>query len=129
MPPFPPSQLQVLYPYYKPETRVRRKGPPLLLLLHWQRLGPTAAGPALMPGKRHGGGRAGGQSGAVPTIGSSTSRVLCLQGCACAVQGLDLEGLLDCLSKAPAGSVVMLHACAHNPTGACSTVLYCTAAG
>ncbi|PSC69059.1 aspartate aminotransferase isoform B [Micractinium conductrix] len=32
-------------------------------------------------------------------------------------RGLDLEGLLDCLSKAPAGSVVMLHACAHNPTG------------
>ncbi|MDA9097775.1 aspartate aminotransferase [bacterium] len=31
--------------------------------------------------------------------------------------GLDLEGMLSDLSKAPEGSVVILHGCAHNPTG------------
>ncbi|KAK9455688.1 pyridoxal phosphate-dependent transferase [Dipodascopsis uninucleata] len=31
--------------------------------------------------------------------------------------GLDLNGMLDTLSKAPSGAVVLLHACAHNPTG------------
>ena len=32
-------------------------------------------------------------------------------------RGLDLEGMLADLAAAPAGSVVVLHACAHNPTG------------
>ncbi|OMJ70441.1 hypothetical protein SteCoe_31580 [Stentor coeruleus] len=32
-------------------------------------------------------------------------------------RGLDLEGMLADLAEAPAGSVVILHACAHNPTG------------
>ena len=32
-------------------------------------------------------------------------------------KGLDLNGMLDALNKAPEGSVVLLHACAHNPTG------------
>lgn len=31
--------------------------------------------------------------------------------------GLDLEGMLQDLKAAPKGSVVLLHACAHNPTG------------
>ncbi len=31
--------------------------------------------------------------------------------------GLDLEGMLTDLKAAPAGSVVLIHACAHNPTG------------
>jgi len=30
---------------------------------------------------------------------------------------LDLQGMLEDLRKAPKGSVVLLHACAHNPTG------------
>ncbi|TDG42873.1 hypothetical protein AWZ03_010693 [Drosophila navojoa] len=30
---------------------------------------------------------------------------------------LDLEGMLADLDKAPAGAVIILHACAHNPTG------------
>ncbi|CAL8329858.1 unnamed protein product [Merluccius merluccius] len=34
-----------------------------------------------------------------------------------AKKGLDLSGLLDDLEKAPEGSVFVLHACAHNPTG------------
>ncbi|CAL8331790.1 unnamed protein product [Lota lota] len=34
-----------------------------------------------------------------------------------AKKGLDLNGLLDDLEKAPEGSVFVLHACAHNPTG------------
>lgn len=33
-------------------------------------------------------------------------------------RGLDQEGLLEDLSKGKAGDVVLLHACAHNPTGA-----------
>lgn len=32
-------------------------------------------------------------------------------------RSLDFDGCLASLSKAPAGSVVLLHACAHNPTG------------
>ncbi|CAO3696171.1 unnamed protein product [Umbelopsis ramanniana] len=32
-------------------------------------------------------------------------------------RGLDLEGMLGALEKAPEESIVLLHACAHNPTG------------
>ncbi|KAI9794991.1 MAG: Aspartate aminotransferase, cytoplasmic [Peltula sp. TS41687] len=32
-------------------------------------------------------------------------------------KGLDFSGMLDALQKAPEGSIVLLHACAHNPTG------------
>lgn len=32
--------------------------------------------------------------------------------------GIDIEGMLADLSQAPKGSIVILHACAHNPTGA-----------
>lgn len=32
-------------------------------------------------------------------------------------RGFDCEGMLQALSTAPAGSVVLLHPCAHNPTG------------
>lgn len=32
-------------------------------------------------------------------------------------RGLDLDGMLNDLARAPEGSVVLLHACAHNPTG------------
>ncbi|RAL37192.1 hypothetical protein DM860_004114 [Cuscuta australis] len=32
-------------------------------------------------------------------------------------RGLDFKGLLDDLSDAPEGAIVLLHACAHNPTG------------
>ncbi|KKK23063.1 hypothetical protein AOCH_005447, partial [Aspergillus ochraceoroseus] len=32
-------------------------------------------------------------------------------------KGLDFDGMLDALRSAPAGSVIILHACAHNPTG------------
>ena len=31
--------------------------------------------------------------------------------------GLDFEGLVEDLQSAPEGSIVLLHACAHNPTG------------
>lgn len=31
--------------------------------------------------------------------------------------GLDLKGLLDDLNNAESGSIILLHACAHNPTG------------
>ncbi|OAY53769.1 aspartate aminotransferase, cytoplasmic isoform X2 [Manihot esculenta] len=34
-----------------------------------------------------------------------------------ATRGLDFHGLLEDLGAAPAGSIVLLHACAHNPTG------------
>ncbi|KAL9313426.1 hypothetical protein ACSQ67_018878 [Phaseolus vulgaris] len=34
-----------------------------------------------------------------------------------ATLGLDFEGLLEDLGSAPSGSIVLLHACAHNPTG------------
>ncbi|PWY64270.1 aspartate transaminase [Aspergillus heteromorphus CBS 117.55] len=32
-------------------------------------------------------------------------------------KGLDFTGMLNALSSAPAGSLILLHACAHNPTG------------
>lgn len=32
-------------------------------------------------------------------------------------RGIDLDGMLEDLQAAPAGAVVILHACAHNPTG------------
>jgi len=32
-------------------------------------------------------------------------------------RGLDIEGMIADLNAAPAGSLVLLHACAHNPTG------------
>lgn len=32
-------------------------------------------------------------------------------------KGLDLDGMLATLRDAPAGSIIVLHACAHNPTG------------
>ena len=32
-------------------------------------------------------------------------------------RGLDFEGMCHTLGKAPPGSAVLLHACAHNPTG------------
>jgi aspartate aminotransferase, cytoplasmic len=31
--------------------------------------------------------------------------------------GLDFEGMISALESAPSGSVILLHACAHNPTG------------
>ena len=34
-----------------------------------------------------------------------------------ATLSLDLEGMLADLCAAPSGSVILLHACAHNPTG------------
>jgi len=34
-----------------------------------------------------------------------------------AARGLDLTGMLEDLNNAPANSVIILHACAHNPTG------------
>lgn len=35
-----------------------------------------------------------------------------------ATRGVNFTGMLDTLKKIPAGSVVVLHACCHNPTGA-----------
>lgn len=32
-------------------------------------------------------------------------------------RGININGLLEDLSNAPEGAVVILHACAHNPTG------------
>lgn len=32
-------------------------------------------------------------------------------------RGLDLAGMLEDLRQAPEDSVIILHACAHNPTG------------
>lgn len=32
-------------------------------------------------------------------------------------RGLDFEGMVEDLTEAPEGSIVLLHACAHNPTG------------
>lgn len=32
-------------------------------------------------------------------------------------RGLNFEGMMKTLSEAKAGSIVLLHACAHNPTG------------
>jgi len=37
-------------------------------------------------------------------------------------RGLDFEGMMATLSKANAGSVILLHACAHNPTGVDLTI-------
>lgn len=34
-----------------------------------------------------------------------------------ATNGLDLEGMIEDVKNAPDGSIVLLHACAHNPTG------------
>ena len=34
-----------------------------------------------------------------------------------ATRGLDLRGMLEDLASARHGSIVLLHACAHNPTG------------
>ncbi|KAF5742975.1 aspartate aminotransferase cytoplasmic [Tripterygium wilfordii] len=34
-----------------------------------------------------------------------------------ATRGLDFQGLLEDLGAAPSGAIVLLHACAHNPTG------------
>jgi aspartate/tyrosine/aromatic aminotransferase len=34
-----------------------------------------------------------------------------------ATKGIDMEGMLADLSNCPAGSTVLLHTCAHNPTG------------
>ncbi|CAD6236694.1 unnamed protein product [Miscanthus lutarioriparius] len=39
-----------------------------------------------------------------------------------ATRGLDFKGLLEDLSSAPSGSIVLLHACAHNPTGVDPTI-------
>ncbi|KAL3745304.1 hypothetical protein ACJRO7_014422 [Eucalyptus globulus] len=39
-----------------------------------------------------------------------------------ATRGLDFQGLLEDLGSAPSGAVVLLHACAHNPTGVDPTV-------
>ena len=36
-----------------------------------------------------------------------------------ATRGLDMDGMLADLRMMPEGSIVLLHACAHNPTGAC----------
>ncbi|TGR94544.1 aminotransferase class I/II-fold pyridoxal phosphate-dependent enzyme, partial [Mesorhizobium sp. M2E.F.Ca.ET.209.01.1.1] len=40
--------------------------------------------------------------------------------------GVDFEGMLADLGKLEAGTVVLLHACCHNPTGADLTVTQCT---
>ena len=32
-------------------------------------------------------------------------------------KGLDFDGMINALRSAPAGSIILLHACAHNPTG------------
>ncbi|KAF1987555.1 aspartate aminotransferase [Aulographum hederae CBS 113979] len=32
-------------------------------------------------------------------------------------RGLDFDGMISALSDAPSGSIILLHACAHNPTG------------
>ncbi|GKV06619.1 hypothetical protein SLEP1_g18492 [Rubroshorea leprosula] len=39
-----------------------------------------------------------------------------------ATRGLDFQGLLEDLGAAPSGAIVLLHACAHNPTGVDPTV-------
>jgi aspartate/tyrosine/aromatic aminotransferase len=36
--------------------------------------------------------------------------------------GLDLQGMLDDITAAPDGSIILLHACAHNPTGCDPTI-------
>ncbi|GAA0157821.1 transaminase [Lithospermum erythrorhizon] len=37
-------------------------------------------------------------------------------------KGLDFEGMLEDLGAAPSGAIVLIHACAHNPTGVDPTV-------
>ncbi|KAE8056592.1 hypothetical protein FH972_013348 [Carpinus fangiana] len=39
-----------------------------------------------------------------------------------ATRGLNFQGLLEDLGSAPSGAIVLLHACAHNPTGVDPTV-------
>ncbi|GLT48571.1 hypothetical protein SLA2020_221880 [Shorea laevis] len=39
-----------------------------------------------------------------------------------ATRGLDFQGLLEDLGAAPSGAIVLIHACAHNPTGVDPTV-------
>lgn len=39
-----------------------------------------------------------------------------------AKRGIDFDGLIEDLEKAPENSVIILHACAHNPTGSDPTV-------
>ncbi|KAK4558886.1 hypothetical protein RGQ29_008230 [Quercus rubra] len=39
-----------------------------------------------------------------------------------ATRGLDFQGLLEDLGSAPSGAIVLLHACAHNPTGVDPTI-------
>ena len=39
--------------------------------------------------------------------------------------GLDFTGMLEDIKAAPAGSIFMLHACAHNPTGPSTYVCMC----
>lgn len=36
-------------------------------------------------------------------------------------RGLDFEGMIADLEAAPSGTVVVLHACSHNPTGVDAT--------
>lgn len=33
-------------------------------------------------------------------------------------RGVNFDGMMSCLNKLPAGSIIVLHACCHNPTGA-----------
>ena len=35
---------------------------------------------------------------------------------------LNFDGMAEDLERAPSGSVILLHACAHNPTGSWSTL-------
>ena len=35
----------------------------------------------------------------------------------CATNGLDYDGMMQDIEAAEDGSVILLHACAHNPTG------------
>merc|ERR1712107_221925 len=37
-------------------------------------------------------------------------------------RGLDFDGLMEDIGNAPAASVIVLHACAHNPTGIDPTI-------
>jgi hypothetical protein len=37
--------------------------------------------------------------------------------------GLDFKGFMEDVDKAPSGSVFLIHACAHNPTGERTTCL------
>jgi aspartate aminotransferase len=39
-----------------------------------------------------------------------------------ATRGLNLKGLMEDLGSAPSGAIVLLHACAHNPTGVDPTI-------